>query len=112
MGIDFGALRWCLQKSNPRPENPLYNPVAALLGGTVSTGVHGKGGRRPRRVSVCRTAARPGVPRCIRPTGTKTGPPIDDLAVNLASSAGRAAPGGEWIEGRQAAGRGASASAV
>src|SRR5688500_6745951 len=81
--------------------------IAALLGGTVSTGVHGKGGRRPRRVSICRTGARPGVPRCIRPTGTKTGPPIDDLAVNLASSAGRAAPGGEWIEGRQAAERGA-----
>src|SRR5688500_3630494 len=40
-----------------------------------------------------------------------TGPPIDDLAVNLASSAGRAAPGGEWIEGRQAAGRGAFESA-
>ena len=72
----------------------------------MSTGVHGKGGRRPRRVSVCRTGARPGVPRCIRPTGTKTGPPILDLAVNLASSAGRAAPGGEWIEGRQAAERG------
>src|SRR5688500_19187629 len=85
--------------------------IAALLGGTVSTGVHGKGGRRPRRVSVCRTAARPGVPRCIRPTGTTTGPPLDELAVNLASSAGRAAPGGEWIEGRQAAGRGAFESA-
>ena len=78
----------------------------------MSTGVHGKGGRRPRRVSVCRIGARPGVPRCIRPTGNTTGPPIDDLAVNLASSAGRAAPGGEWIEGRQAAGRGASASAT
>ena len=77
----------------------------------MSTGVHGKGGRRPRRVSVCRTAARPGVPRCIRPTGTTTGPPLDELAVNLEEPRSARPPGGEWIEGRQAAERGASESA-
>ncbi len=54
---------------------------------------------------------RPGVPRCIRPTGTTTGPPIDDLAVNLEEPRSARPPGGEWIEGRQAAERGASESA-
>ena len=78
----------------------------------MSTGVHGKGGRRPRRVSVCRIGARPGVPRCIRPTGTTTGPPLDELAVNLEEPRSARPPGGEWIEGRQAAGRGAFESAA
>ena len=78
----------------------------------MSTGVHGKGGRRPRRVSVCRTGARPGVPRCIRPTGTKTGPPLDELAVNLASSAGRAGQAESGLRGDKPPGGALSASAT